>query len=68
LHELEVEIIYANSPQDKGRIERLFGTFQDRLVKELRLAKIDNIKDANKFLEGYLPIHNRMFSVPALVV
>jgi len=66
LHELEVEIIYANSPQAKGRVERLFGTLQDRLVKELRLAKIDNIKDANKFLEGYLPIHNRRFSVPAL--
>jgi len=66
LHELEIEIIYANSPQAKGRIERLFGTLQDRLVKELRLEKIDNIKDANKFLEEYLPIHNKRFSVPAL--
>lgn len=66
LRELEVEIIYANSPQAKGRIERLFGTLQDRLVKELRLAKMDNIKDANKFLKRYLLIHNRMFSVPAL--
>ena len=43
MSELGVKIIYANSPQAKGRIERLFETFQDRLVKELRLAGIDNI-------------------------
>lgn len=49
LSELGVKIIYANSPQAKGRIERLFETFQDRLVKELRLAGIDNINDANAF-------------------
>jgi len=65
MNELGVEIIYANSPQAKGRIERLFGTLQDRLVKELRLAEIDNIKDANEFLKEYLPIHNKRFSLPA---
>ena len=41
LHELNIDIICANSPQAKGRVERAFGTLQDRLVKELRLAGID---------------------------
>jgi hypothetical protein len=66
LSQLGVKIIYANSPQAKGRIERLFETFQDRLVKELRLAGIDNINDANAFLEEYLPLHNKRFSLPSL--
>ena len=66
LDQLGVKIIYANSPQAKGRIERLFETFQDRLVKELRLAGIDNINDANVFLEGYLPLHNKKFSFGSL--
>lgn len=66
LQELGVNIIYANSPQAKGRIERLFATLQDRLIKELRLAQIDNICDANIFLEEYLPLHNRRFSFPSL--
>jgi hypothetical protein len=66
LSELGVKIIYANSPQAKGRIERLFETFQDRLIKELRLAGIDNINDANAFLEEYLPLHNKKFSFPSL--
>ena len=66
LSELGVKIIYANSPQAKGRIERLFETFQDRLIKELRLAGIDNINDANAFLEGYLPLHNKKFSFGSL--
>jgi hypothetical protein len=63
LGELPVEVIHANSPQAKGRIERLFGTFQDRLVKEMRLEKIASIEEANRFLEGYLPIYNKRFAV-----
>jgi hypothetical protein len=63
LKELGVEVIHANSPQAKGRIERLFGTLQDRLVKEMRLRGIRTLEEANAFLEGYLPIYNRRFSV-----
>ena len=63
LGELGVELIPAHSPQAKGRIERLFHTFQDRVIKEMRLAGIATIEDANRFLEGYLPIYNRRFSV-----
>jgi len=56
MRELGVQVINANSPQaKKGRVERLFGTLQDRLVKELRLAGINNPNDANKFLQAYLP-------------
>jgi len=66
LSELGVEVLHANSPQAKGRIERLFGTFQDRLIKEMRLAGIKTIQEANRFLEGYLPIYNRRFSVSAV--
>jgi len=63
LDELGVELIAAHSPQAKGRVERLFGTFQDRLVKELRLAGIATLAAANQFLKGYLPIYNQRFSV-----
>ena len=63
LKELGVEVIHANSPQAKGRIERLFGTFQDRLVKEMRLRGIRTIEEANGFLEEYLPGYNRRFAV-----
>jgi len=63
LKELGVEVIHAHSPQAKGRIERLFGTFQDRLVKEMRLRGICSIEEANKFLEEYLPLYNKRFSV-----
>ena len=63
LSELGVEMIHAHSPQAKGRIERLFGTFQDRLIKEMRLAGIATIEEANRFLGGYLPIYNRRFGV-----
>lgn len=62
--ELDIEVINANSPQAKGRIERLFGTLQDRLVKELRLAGISDRAAANVFLKAtYLPDHNRRFKV-----
>ena len=64
LKELNIGFIPARSPQAKGRVERQFGTFQDRLVKELRLAGIDNIDDANGFLdEGYLTDYNKRFNV-----
>jgi hypothetical protein len=63
LKELGVGLIYAHSPQAKGRVERLFRTIQDRLVKEMRLKGISNIKDANAFLEYYLPIYNKRFSI-----
>lgn len=63
LTELGVEIIHANSPQAKGRVERLFGTLQDRLVKEMRLKGVSTIEEGNKFLVRYLPVHNRRFSI-----
>jgi transposase len=63
LKELGVEVIHAHSPQAKGRIERLFGTLQDRLVKEMRLRGIRTLEEANQFLEDYLPLYNRKFSV-----
>lgn len=64
--ELGVTIIYARSPQAKGRVERSHATHQDRLIKELRLAGINSIEEANKFIqEVYLPLHNNKFSVPA---
>ena len=62
--ELHIEVINANSPEAKGRVERLFGTLQDRLVKELRLAGISDRDAANAFLKAtYLPDHNRRFKV-----
>ena len=64
LRELGVELIHANSPQAKGRIERLFETFQDRVIKEMRLRKISSIDEANKFLEYYLPVFAKRFGVP----
>jgi len=63
LSELGVTVIHAKSPQAKGRIERLFRTLQDRLVKEMRLAGVNNVKQANEFLVRYLPAYNRRFKV-----
>jgi transposase len=66
LKELGVQIIYAGSPQAKGRVERAWGTFQDRLCSELRLHNISTIEAANHYLlEEYIPKHNRKFSHPA---
>jgi hypothetical protein len=65
LTELEVKIIHAHSPQAKGRIERLFKTLQDRLVKEMTLKGIATIEEANRHLEGYLAGHNKRFAVKA---
>jgi|SRR5271169_108904 len=63
MKELDVEMIYAHSAQAKGRVERLFNTLQDRLVKELRLLGISSIGEANKFLKTYLTKFNERFSV-----
>ena len=64
MDELAIEPIPALSPQAKGRIERLFGTLQDRLVKELREAQACTIEQANETLLSYLPRFNERFSVP----
>ena len=64
--EVAVEVICANSPQAKGRVERVNGTLQDRLVKALRLAGISTIEQANEFLQRqFLPEHNRRFAIQA---
>lgn len=64
MKELNIGIIHAHSPQAKGRVEKLFKTLQDRLIKELRLAGISTIKEANEFLEKtFLPKFNAMFMV-----
>jgi len=66
LAELDIEWIAAQTPQAKGRIERLFGTLQDRLVKEMRLAQIATLEQANRFLEiTFWPFWQQRFSVPA---
>lgn len=61
--QLGIRLIHANSPQAKGRIERVFETLQDRLVKELRLANTKTCRTANKVLEGYLEGFNQKFEV-----
>jgi hypothetical protein len=64
LRQLDITYLAAHSPQAKGRVERSFGTAQDRLVKELRLAGINTIQAANDFLEEvYIPFVNERFSV-----
>ncbi len=65
LKELGVQLIHANTPQAKGRVERLFNTLQDRLVKEMRLRGISSIVEANEFLKEYLPVYNRRFAKKA---
>jgi hypothetical protein len=65
LDELDIGWIGARSPQAKGRVERLWGTLQDRLVSELRLAGATTIDDANAILASHLPRHNERFGVPA---
>ena len=64
LGELGVELLPAHSPQAKGRVERLFKTFQARVIKEMRLAGVSTLDAANQFLTGYLPIYNQRFAVP----
>lgn len=60
---LGIKVIHAYSPQAKGRIERLFGTLQDRLVKEMRLHNICNVEEGNEFLKNYLLNFNKKFQV-----
>jgi hypothetical protein len=67
LHALGVEVIYALSAQAKGRVERLWGTLQDRLVSELRLAGARSMKQANAVLEKFREDFNRRFAVAASV-
>ena len=65
MEELRIELICANSPQAKGRVERLFETLQDRLVKEMRLAGISTKEEGTKyFREIYIPKHNAKFAIP----
>ncbi len=64
MDELGIQMIFALSPQAKGRVERTAGTFQDRLVTELRLAGASSIREANGVLEQFLPRYNRRFRVP----
>ena len=61
--ELGIELIPARSPQARGRVERLFGTLQDRLVKELREAGASTLEEAKQVLRDYLPKFNTRFSV-----
>lgn len=66
LGELGIRVIHAHSPQAKGRVERIFRTLQDRLVKEMRLAGIRTLEEANRFLESYLETFNQRFMKEAL--
>ena len=61
---LGIEIITTSIAQAKGKIERLFGTFQSRLVAELRINNIDTIEKANQFVLEYLPVYNKQFALP----
>ena len=63
MNELGISLTYANSPQAKGRIERLWNTLQGRLPIEFKLANIKNIDDANEFLASYISIFNEKFAV-----
>ena len=61
LRELDIELICAHSPQAKGRIERANGTFQDRLVKEMRLRGISSIEEGNAYLPEFIEAYNKQF-------
>ncbi len=65
LRELGVTQIFAHSPEAKGRVERANGTFQDRLVSELRLAGASTLAEANDVLNDFLPRFDARFAVPA---
>lgn len=66
LSALGIDLILALSPQAKGRVERLFGTLQDRLLKELRVAGVCSLAEANQFLENvFLPWWEKHFTVAA---
>jgi len=61
MNQVWVKLITAHSPQAKGRIERLFETLQDRLVKDMRLDNISSIDEANEYLKKYIPKYNKQF-------
>lgn len=63
MKQVSCNLITAHSPQAKGRVERMFGTLQDRLVKEMRLANVKTVDEANEFLKEYIPKFNEKFSV-----
>lgn len=63
MRELSIELIFANTPQAKGRVERVNQTLQDRLVKELRLRHINNLTDGNSYLSEFIAGFNRKFAV-----
>jgi transposase len=63
LQALQIEVIYALSPQAKGRVERLWGTLQDRLVSELRLAGAQTVEEANAVLDAFRADHNLRFAI-----
>lgn len=65
LKELNILLIIARSAQAKGGIERLWGTLQDRLAKDLQRHNISSVEDANSFLNNYIPYYNRKFAVIA---
>jgi len=65
MRELGVTQVFARSPEAKGRVERANGTFQDRLVAELRLAGASTLVEVNSILEAFLPRFNERFGVPA---
>ena len=65
MKELGITQVFAHSPEAKGRVERINGTFQDRLVSELRMAGAATIGEANKILEAFIPRFNKSFGVPA---
>ena len=62
LSSLGIKLILANSPQAKGRVERVNGTLQDRLIKEMRLAHISSMEEGNAFLQSYITKHNKKFA------
>jgi len=64
MRELQIETIFAHSPEAKGRVERCFGTFQDRLIKEMRLKNISTINEANRYLkEEFIPWFRARYAV-----
>lgn len=65
LKELGISLIFANSPQAKGRVEKINGTLQDRLVKEIRLRGISSIAEGNVYLNEFMVSYNRKFAVCA---
>lgn len=64
IQKLGISLITTSNPMAKGRIERLWQTFQDRLINEMKRLNIQNIEQANEFLKVYIPKHNTQFALP----